>query len=228
MNYQIVPFTYIDRSTGVKAVLNSELIARVPKAAAQGKQYQAGHNYYKIPYGNAPGSNEKPLNAPALGRLPLNLSDSDGSLRQFKERFSQWDIFRSPSEICDIYLVPQGYSWTSNSAADSGWYGDDFALVGDNVRERPYADIYPRLTTKSNTFTVHYTVQALKNPPVNAPDKWTEGKGQILGELRGSVTLERFLDPANTSIPDYATNTTADNLENFYQWRVIERSTFSP
>ena len=59
MNYQIVPFTYIDRSTGVKAVLNSELIARVPKAAAQGKQYQAGHNYYKIPYGNAPGSNEK-------------------------------------------------------------------------------------------------------------------------------------------------------------------------
>lgn len=228
MNYQIVPFTYIDRSTGVKAVLNSELIARVPKAAAQGKLYQAGHNYYKIPYGNAPGSNEKPLNAPALGRLPLNLSDSDGSLRQFKERFSQWDIFRSPSEICDIYLVPQGYSWTSNTAADAGWYGDDFALVGDNVRERPYADIYPRLTTKSNTFTVHYTVQALKNPTANAPDKWTEGKGQVLGELRGSVTLERFLDPANTSIPDYATAKNETNLEKYYQWRVIERSTFSP
>ncbi|OJV11779.1 MAG: hypothetical protein BGO12_08310 [Verrucomicrobia bacterium 61-8] len=229
MNYQIVPFTYINRSTGVKAVLASELIARVPKAAAQGKPKQPGHSYYKVPYGNFPGNNEGAVpGVPSMARLPLNLSDSDGSLRQFKEKFDQWDIFRSPSEICDIYLVPQGYSWTSNSAADSGWYGDDFALVGDNVRERPYADIYPRLTTKSNTFTVHYTVQALKNPPANAPDKWTEGKGQILGELRGSVTLERFLDPANTSIPDYATNTTADNLEKYYQWRVIERSTFSP
>jgi len=230
MNYQIVPFTYINRSTGVRAVLGSELMARVPKAAAQLNGSQTGHNYYKLPYGStAPTSNPKPPGSTVtLGRLPLNLSESDGSLRQFKERFSQWDIFRSPSEICDIYLVPQGYSWASNAAADSGWYGDDFALVGDNVRERPYADIYPRLTTKSNTFTVHYTVQALKNPPANAPDKWTEGKGQILGELRGSVTLERFLDPANTSIPDYATNTTADNLENFYQWRVIERSTFSP
>ncbi len=86
--------------------------------------------------------------------------------------------------------------------------------MGDNVRERPYADIYPRLTTKSNTFTVHYTVQALKNPPANAPDKWTEGKDRFLGELRGSVTLERFLDPANTNIPDYATNTSNTNLRN--------------
>ncbi len=230
MNYQIVPFTYIDRSTGVRAVLGSELMARVPKAASDIMGTQKGHNYYKIPYGStAPTSNPKPpgsLNG--LGRLPLNLSDSNGSLRQFKEKFAQWDIFRSPSEICDIYLVPQGYLWSSNSAADAGWYGDDFALVGDNVRERPYADIYPRLTTKSNTFTVHYTVQSLKNPPANQPDKWTEGKGQVVGELRGSVTLERFLDPANTNIPDYAANPLEPNLDNFYQWRVLENSTYSP
>jgi uncharacterized protein (TIGR02600 family) len=228
MNYQIVPFTYIDRSTGVRAVLGSELMARVPKAAAQKNGNQTGHNYYKMPFGSVPGANAQPPSGPALGRLPLNLSDSNGSLRQFKEKFAQWDIFRSPSEICDIYLVPQGYSWASNSVADTGWYGDDFALVGDNVRERPYADIYPRLTTKSNTFTVHYTVQALKNPPANAPDKWTEGKGQVVGELRGSVTLERFLDPANTNIPDYAANPSAPNLDNYYQWRVLENSTFSP
>ncbi len=228
MNYQIVPFTYIDRSTGVRAVLGSELITRVPKAAAQKNGNQTGHSYYKIPYGNVPGSNAQPPGAPALGRLPLNLSDSNGSLRQFKERFAQWDIFRSPSEICDVYLVPQGYTWSSNAEADAAWYGSDFSLVGDNVRERPYADIYPRLTTKSNTFTVHYTVQSLKNPPANAPDKWTEGKGQVVGELRGSVTLERFLDPANTKIPDYAANPNEPNLDNFYQWRVLENSTFSP
>ncbi len=226
MNYQIVPFTYITRSTGIRAVLGSEVMARVPLAAA--KRKTDGNNYYKMPSGSVPSANEQPPGGPTLGRLPLNLSDSNGSLRQFKEKFDQWDIFRSPSEICDIYLVPQGYSWGSDSAADKGWYGTDFALVGDNVRERPYADIYPRLTTKSNTFTVHYTVQSLKNPPPNQPDKWTEGKGQIVGELRGSVTLERFLDPANKDIPDYAIDPGAQNLETHYQWRVIENSTFSP
>lgn len=229
MNYQIVPFTYINRNTGVRAVLGSELIARVPKAAAQRHTVAGnGHNYYKIPYGNAPSSNSQPPGAPALGRLPLNLDETNGSLRQFKEKFDAWDIFKSPSEICDIYLVPQGYTWTSNSDADAAWYGDDFALVGDNVRERPYANIYPRLTTKSNTFTVHYTVQAVKNPPGANPEIWNESRGVVTGELRGSTTLERFLDPADSKIPDYATTLNAPSLDTFYQWRVISSSAFAP
>ncbi len=49
MNYQIVPFTYIDRSTGVKAVLNSELIARVPKAASQGNPIRRATTTIKSP-----------------------------------------------------------------------------------------------------------------------------------------------------------------------------------
>lgn len=229
MNYQIVPFSYIHRSTGVRAVLGSELVTRVPKAAAQ-KNTAAGvgHNYYKIPYGNVPSSNPQPPGAPALGRLPLNLDETNGSLRQFREKFAAWDIFRSPSEICDIYLVPQGYSWTSNTQADNAWYGDDFSLVGDNVRERPYANIYPRLTTKSNTYTVHYTVQALKNPPGQLPNVWNETRGVVTGELRGSTTLERFLDPADRKIPDYATDPNAPNLDSFYQWRIISSDTFAP
>ncbi len=32
-------------------------------------------------------------------------------------------------------------------------------VTGDNLREKPYADLYPRLTTKSNTYTVHFRVQ---------------------------------------------------------------------
>jgi uncharacterized protein (TIGR02600 family) len=229
MNYQIVPFTYINRNTGVRAVLGSELVARVPKAAAQKNTAVGdGHNYYKIPYGNVPSSNSQPPGAPALGRLPLNLDETTGSLRQFREKFDAWDIFKSPSEICDIYLVPQGYSWATNTAADAAWYGDDFALVGDNVRERPYANIYPRLTTKSNTFTVHYTVQALKNPPGQNPEVWNESRGVVTGELRGSTTLERFLDPADSKIPDYAANPNAASLDTFYQWRVISANTFAP
>ncbi len=229
MNYQIVPFTYINRSSGVRAVLGTELVTRVPLAAAVNQTPSNEHVIYK-PTGstNGPGATAAVAGGVTLARLPLNLSETDGSLRQFREKFAAWDIFKSPSEICDIYLVPQGYTWANNAAADAAWYGDDFALVGDNVRERPYANIYPRLTTKSNTFTVHYTVQALKNPPGQSPDLWTEARGAVTGELRGSTTLERFLDPADSKIPDYAANPTAPSLDTFYQWRVISSNTFAP
>lgn len=225
MNYQIVPFTYITRNSSVRAVLGSELVARVPKKAAALITGNPTQSYYKVPYGNLPIKNGAQTN-PTMARLPINLSDTDGTLRQFKSKFDSWGIFKSPSEICDVYLVPEGYSWTSDSAADSGWYGDDFAMVGDNVRERPYANIYPRLTTQSNTFTVHYTVQALKNANSN-PGVWDEKKGAILGEYRGATTIERFIDPSNNSIPDYATDPNAPSLETFYQWRTIRNQSFS-
>jgi len=210
MNYQIVPFTYIDRSSSVKAVLSSELIARVPAANV---------NSYK----GQPGAVSS-----TLSRLPLNLDESTGTLKQFADKFASWDIFRSASEICDLYLVPQGYSWPSFA---SQWYdpGGDFALVGDNVRERPYADIYPRLTTKSNTYTVHFTVQALRNLSSN-PAQWNETKGAVIGEYRGSTTIERFLDPNNPNIPDYASGdpTSMPSLDTFYQWRVVANRRFYP
>lgn len=230
MNYQIVPFTYINRNSGVRAVLGSEVVTRVPRGAAANQAGTHDHVIYK-PTGSTntgPGPTAATADGTTLARLPLNLSETDGSLRQFREKFASWDLFRSPSEICDIYLVPEGYAWASDAAADAAWYGDEFALVGDNVRERPYANIYPRLTTKSNTFTVHYSVQTLKNPPGTNPEIWTESRGVVTGELRGSTTLERFLDPADNKIPDYATTPNAPGLDTFYQWRVLSSSTFAP
>jgi len=226
MNYQILPYTYITRNSSVRAVLGSELLTRVPKKAATLITGNTSQSYYKVPYGNQPVSGGAQT-SPTMARLPLNLSDTDGTLRQFKSRFDSWDIFRSPSEICDIYLVPQDYSWTTDQAADNAWYGDDFALVGDNVRERPYANIYPRLTTQSNTFTVHYTVQALRNANTANPAIWDEKKGAIIGEFRGATTIERFIDPSNNNIPDYAVNSNAPSLETFYQWRTLRNQAFS-
>ncbi|PTY02261.1 hypothetical protein DB346_09095 [Verrucomicrobia bacterium LW23] len=229
MNYAIVPFSYITRSTGVRAVLSSEMVARVP--AARGNNYKSYST--AVTTGNAP------------ARLPINLSEVNGALRQFQERFSSGDIFRSPAEICSIYLPPDAsnfggslYAWASDTEADAAWYNStgDFALLGDNVRERPYAGIYPRLTTKSNTFKVYYTVQALKNPrtPGGDPTRWDETKGVVEGEFRGSTTLERFIDPENPNIRDYATdaslytpgNANAKTLDAFYQWRIISNNAF--
>ena len=206
LNYQIVPFSYITRSTALRSVLASERVAAVPKGAA-------------AVYKTTP--------QPGQARWPLNLSDTNGTLRQFKEKFASGEIFKSASEICDIFLVPSNRSWTSNSGALSDWYGDDFALVGDNVRERPYAGIYPRVTTKSNVFTVYYTVQALKNRSPD-PSIWKEDSGVVIGEYRGSTTLERFIDPNNTNIPDYATETNAPALDTFYKWRIISNNQFAP
>jgi hypothetical protein len=102
-------------------------------------------------------------------------------------------------------------------------------LVGDNARERPYTYILPRVTTKSNVFTVYTRVQVLKNPPpANQQDQWTEGRGTIVGEYRGSTTLERFIDTSDTTLPDSAADTPSPSLDTFYKWRVLESAQFAP
>jgi uncharacterized protein (TIGR02600 family) len=152
-------------------------------------------------------------------------------------------FFRSAAELCDMFLVPQGYDWQDftgfNGLNTHSWYkipGGDFALVGDNTRERPYAGLYSRVTTKSNTYTVYYTVQSLKNaePQVSATGTnpgqqiWDESKGAVTGEYRGSTILERYIDPSEV-LPDFLDNpSTIQPLEPYYKWRVIEQRQFSP
>ncbi len=206
LNYQILPFTYITRNTALRAVLASEKVAQIPKTTS---------SYARKTSGSTP------------ARTTLNLSDSNGTLRQFKERFSQGDIFRSATEICDIFLVPSGTTWASDSDARTAWYGDKFTYVGDNLRERPYATIYPRITTKSNTFRVYYTTQSLNNRSPN-PAVWNESLGVITGEYRGSTTIERYLNPADTNLPDAATDTSNPSLESYYRWRIVEQTNFTP
>ena len=213
LNYQIQPFTYIKRSTALLSALASERVAKVGKGNAA---------IYKKDLTTSPAPGTL-----STARLPLNLSGTDGTLRQFEEKFAANDLFKSASEICDIFLVPEGSSWTDDNAARAAWYGDDFALVGDNVRERPYANLLGRVTTKSNTFTVYYTVQALKNPITVSQDQWDETRGVVLSEFRGSTTLERYIDP-NSSITDYAKTPAAQNLDNYYNWRIIQNSQFAP
>ena len=250
LNYQILPFgyvsetgttPYIKRDTAVRAALAPEMIAEVSNMQA---------NLYK----NFPGNwdnqwtNELPGSAqhPGYARFPINL---DETLKQFDSLFTTgsalasgtaWtpvNFFRSASEICNIYLVPQEDPANSTLSTFSNpvpkvnsWYGGDFALVGDNVRERPYTDLYSRLTTKSNTFTVYFTVQELKNSPTVPPNHWNEGSGSVVGEYRGSVDLERYLQQ-NTNIPNFLTNPTltgTTSLESSYRWRVLENNQFAP
>ncbi len=206
MNYQILPYTYIERSTGVQAVLRSEQMLAIPNNKATGYKEQGGARAITDPL-----------------RFKLNLSET---LKGFETRFANNDIFRSPSEICSLWLVPATASATY--AGMSTWW-NDYLPTGDNSKESSYARIYPRLTTKSNTYTVHYRVQALKKPKNSTNHAvWEEGKDRVQSEFRGSTTIERYIDPNDPNIPDYITATNPEPLDSFYKFRVIGQKHFNP
>lgn len=222
MNYQIMPFTYIERSTGIQAVLVNERLGVVPDAHVRRHKVWTPADITRISSVDSPvravGSTRRPLNLPAI-------------MRQFQSRFNSGDIFRSASEICSIHMVPAGENPTPGS--EDSWAATFWAnhrLTGENIRERIYTTVYPRLTTKSNTFTVHVRAQALKQPQGGNASTWDESRGSVAGEYRGSTTLERFVDPNNTSIPDYASSFEAGvpSLDSFYRWRVVQNRQFAP
>ncbi|PTX95320.1 hypothetical protein DB345_13675 [Spartobacteria bacterium LR76] len=216
MNYQIMPFTYIERSTGMRAVLKSEKLT-----AIKNDQRDLHVSPWQPPK--------------TIGTEIRNNLDIDETLKQFTERFadptlisSGKNIFISPSEICNLYMVPKGQGQSASSMA-AWWNG--YRLTGDNLREKIYATIYPRLTTKSNTFTVHFRAQALAKATGTPADKWQEGRDIVAGEYRGSTTIERYINP-DANIPDYASASSPSNvsqtLDSFYKWRTISNRQFTP
>jgi hypothetical protein len=220
MNTQIIPFTYIRRDTGIYAVLKNE---KVPAVST------VDFGTYKI---DASGGTD--TSRPNY-RRPIKIPET---LEQFKQRFDNSDgtglyAFRTAAEICDMHIIPDNASpdVSSRATLDSGmaayWAGK--GLTGDNSRERIYTTIYPRLTTKSNTYTVYFRAQSLRKRSGTSPGLWEESKDTITGDYRGSTTLERYVDPSDTSIPDYAADPDASPaLDTFYRWRLRAHSQFAP
>jgi len=216
MNYQIAPFSYIKRGTGISAVLKSEKLTVIDENLAA--TYKA--------YGSSPTNIRFPI-------------DADETMKGFDARFAANDIFRSASEICTLPIVPimpAAQTYASMSTASPNFW-DTRRLTGDNTRERIYETIYPRLTTKSNTYTVHYRVQTLKKAPGTNPTQWSEGRDQVTSEHRGAQTIERYVDAGDTTLPDFTANPTysldaypdaSGKMTNAYQFRVISTKKFAP
>jgi uncharacterized protein (TIGR02600 family) len=243
LNTQIIPFSYIQRDTGIHAALRSVRITALPAELAWAKDapttgasadqmeesYKTWQNWLKYE--------------------TVYEVNADETMKGFRQRFDQGDIFRSASEICDIFLVPKPMSGRTYYPRADGlpsssptyesmvtwWNGsltsqkDGFELTGDNVRESPYNQLYPRLTTKSNIFTVHYRVQVLKKARSTAADEWDESKDAVTAEQRGSSIIERYIDPNDPELPNYFANPTQSGaLDDYYRFRVITRKTFMP
>ena len=182
------------------------------------------------------------------------------TLAQFDERFKldsgvagvSQGPFRSASQICELYLIPsmgQGETSTAPSSPsslkkltatsrknpmDTFWRNNP--ATGDNIRERPYSNIYSRITTRSNTFRVHVRAQVIKKARSTDPAVVDPTKDAVLSEYRGSALLERYIDPNDTNnpIPDYGAlpdpvnSADARPLDTFYRFRVLETKRFNP
>jgi hypothetical protein len=209
MNYQIAPFTNIKRTTALHGVMRAVKVMGIPQSSSD----KGGSKRYEInaEVGSASGDGST-LEGPARG-----------TLYGFHLKFQSGDIFRSASQICDIPLVPRGSDYEN---IDAFWNNN--RRTGDNVREIPYGHIYPRLTTKSNTFTVHMRVQALQKVPNSPASQWDESKDRVAGEYRGSTTLERYIDASDKAIPDFAgpRAVDTDNLDRHYRFRILNTKAF--
>ena len=115
--------------------------------------------------------------------------------------------------------------WWNGNVGNSG---DAFEATGDNLRESPYSQLYPRLCTQSNVFRVHYRVQVLRKSRLTGEAEWDEGRDHVVVERRGSSLVERFLAPPSSPLPDPATDPTAPSLDKHQAFRIVSKSPFSP
>ena len=199
MNYQLAPFTYISRKTALHAALAAQKVIAIANTDAAD---------YKSSTQNSVGVATRRI------RYAVN---ADETLKQFDNRFASGDIFRSASEICSIFLVPNAPGATAGGMAT--WW-NDYQLTGNNSRERPYATLYPLLTTKSNVFTTHLRAQAIK--------RRADGSIDVQGEYRGSVTFERFLDPNAEIFTTGAIDPDKISLEPYFRFRTLVAKQFDP
>ncbi len=112
------------------------------------------------------------------------------------------------------------------------------ASTGDNTREAPYANLYAKLTTRSNTFRVHVRAQMLKKAVRGSDiDSFVPGEDEVTGEYRGSFLLERYIDMQDIAAAGTAADFTQGNpmdetahppLDSYYRFRVIESKRFAP
>jgi uncharacterized protein (TIGR02600 family) len=256
VNYQILPFTHIKRATGLHAVLKGELMAAISRADAPYYKNRVNNN------GKWPPAYWSDLAADANGANADNKKlrnfyrkiDASETAKQLDERFShaagtagKQGLLRSASQFCEVFLVPKDVPSTvppyanmnvvkpvtaTQRAAKMNTFWDTHSLTGDNLRERPYANIYGRITTRSNTFRVFVRAQVIQKARSAGVDTVDLTKDKITGEYRGSKLLERYIDPsASTAIQDYAAQADPygpNSLEEYYRFRVLEAKRFNP
>jgi len=245
LNYQLAPFTNINRSTALRGVLKNTLLSAISgydvKSSGSHPTSYNTNSSYKL--SSTPGTANET-------HYEINRDATLAGLEKYY--FNKGSLFRYPSEICDLYLVPSAISGasyhpqaarppTTYDGMAAWWQPTDLSkmfMTGDNLREEPYDRLYPRLTTKSNTYTIHYRVQTLQKRSSTDPQQaatWEEGKDAVVAEYRGSSTIERYVDPNDPTLDSSWDSDTINvnmsgkaDLSRLYKFRVINTKKFAP
>ncbi|MDQ3623718.1 MAG: Verru_Chthon cassette protein A, partial [Verrucomicrobiota bacterium] len=231
LNYEIAPWGYarvggggespwVRRDTGLRSVFKAVKMMAVPWDVKD-----AAHQEYALdnPHRNA------------AYRHDIDLDKTLDAVQGLLDRgepgvVEKGGLFRTASQLCELDLYP-----ADKGVTDFGQFWADHRLTGDNQRERPYSHLYPRLTTRSNTFTVHVRAQVIRVKPsaLDASGQVKDGllreaDVQVQSEYRGSSIIERFIDPNDPALTGYDENATglSGSLEPYYRFRVIATKRF--
>jgi hypothetical protein len=182
LNHQLVPFTHIQRATALHAAMKAETVMAIPDSAAS--TYKTG------------GTPEN--------RFRLYI-DSKATLDLIQQKvFSHGKTFLTASQLCEHHLIPTGLIPADANAQQS--LVDDFwaqhRLTGDNAKEQPYSHLYSRLTTRSNTYRVHFVVQSLKKARTSSPHSFDSRRDNVLSTVRGSALIKRSIKSDDNDFPD--------------------------
>jgi hypothetical protein len=210
LNQEMIPFRHVKRKTALHALLKAETLTAIPDKDAA--IYKSGE---------------------AAGERYRRFIDAEATLKLWDSQLSaQRGLCRTASQLCELYLAPQGLAAPGQSLATEEMraFWQEHRLTGDNSRERPYARIYPRITTQSNSYRMHFRVQVIKPSGQSAPGHFSSYSGKVLAERSGSVQLRRQLDierphlPADKrpKVPDYRAGLPDGEevkpLTDFYRW----------
>ncbi|MFZ4594167.1 MAG: Verru_Chthon cassette protein A, partial [Verrucomicrobiaceae bacterium] len=252
MNFQMVPFSHITRATAMHAAMKGELITAVSAKDTNSLSAAKGPNNTLI-YKTFQNSNTVPRTywSETQNRQWHRQININETISHMKRRLnsavgvpaSQQGLFRTASQICEVHLIPnttrgaeppvvglQGSALTSTM--NTFW--NENSITGDNTRERPYTNLYQKVTTRSNTFRVHFLAQTIRKARSLAPNQVDERFDNVTAEYRGSSLLERFLDFTNKTSADYPnygalpSPFSAPSLESQYRYRVLETKQFLP
>lgn len=246
INFQMAPFRHITRSTGLHAAMKSEVITAVPHAHA---------NVYLTRPGGAPTGQgqawfwQETSGGSRGGKYWHRNVNVDATLKIFQERFNSGFAFISPAQICEMYLLPERVN-SSDTQVPAKWpekisgllkstspdsilkFWEENAITAENLKERPYANLYAKLTTRSNTYQVHVRTQTIRKARSVDPGRFDSAADSITGEYRGSAVIERYLD-INDPVLKTVDFTTGDpgskpNLDHYHRIRVISQKRFDP
>jgi len=233
LNQQILPFMNIKRTTALYALMRGERMCAIPNTAA--KRYK----------------NLSPSGEPAGEQDPSyrRFINPRETVRQYTRRYEKgvdpegfglpFNVFRSASEICETWLVPEPEGvvtledviGTVSSNGERSGFWEEHKLTGDNLRERPYANLYPRVTVRSNVFKLHMVAQTLQKATSENVKSFDSTKDSVTAEWRGSCLIERSIDPRDDLLnnKDYTKLNTVTldpkvtpKLDVYYTYRVTE------